>query len=197
MSQAALFDQDENAEVDNPLLKNVSQLEHDYLEHYRKISRDDRFFKYISDNIIKLAIEEFKEEGEYKPLDDPKIQGIRRDIKTCIIEGRADVRQLTQLMGEAFKQTQTAAKSNKKDANQQVYISHIIKKIQDKAQRIFDLEVLFLELDVSFKPIEKELLTKIIAGEELAKHQIKEALRVEKQRIIDRVAEIYKYHEGE
>ena len=50
-----------------------------------------------------------------------------------MIHDRADVRQLTQQMADAYKLTQTAAKAVNKDANQQVYINYIIKRIQDKA----------------------------------------------------------------
>ena len=186
MSQAALFDDDdERAEVDNPLLKNVTELKQDYLEDYRKISRQNRFFKHISENFIKETIAAFKEDAGYKPLDDETIQGVRHEIKKYIIEDRADVRQLTQDMGEAFKLTQTAAKSENKGANQVVYINLIIQKIQDKAQRVFDLEVLFLELDVSFKPIEEDILKRMIGSEEsppqeFKKPKIKEELGEER-----------------
>ena len=70
MSQATLFDQDENNLVENPLLKNCKVVD-EHLELYRKIPVELRFFKQISDSVITNSIEAFKEEGSYKPLDDP------------------------------------------------------------------------------------------------------------------------------
>ena len=70
MSQATLFDQDENNLVENPLLKNCKVVD-EHLELYRKIPVELRFFKQISDSVITNSIEAFKEEGNYKPLDDP------------------------------------------------------------------------------------------------------------------------------
>ena len=100
-------------------------------------------------------------------------------------------------MADAYKLTQTAAKAGNKEANQQVYISYIIKRIQDKAQRIFDLEILFLELDVSFQPKQEDLLMRIIGGEELNKESIKQTLSEETARIKQKVSEIYKKQEGQ
>ena len=61
-------------------------------------------------------------------MEDEEIQTIRRGIRTEIIVDRADVRLLTQQMADAYKLTQTAAKAGNKEANQQVYISYIIKE---------------------------------------------------------------------
>lgn len=114
-----------------------------------------------------------------------------------MIHDRADVRQLTQQMADAYKLTQTAAKAVNKDANQQVYINYIIKRIQDKAQRIFDLEILFLELEVSFQPKQEALLISIRSGEELNEESIKQSLSEETERIKQKVTDIYKKQEGQ
>lgn len=115
--------------------------------------------KFFEDGIVAS-----RENGDYKPLNDDEFHQKRREIQQSLEVEHGNVRLLSQQMGEAFIETQTAVKSVDNGANQQVYIDLIVKRIEDKALRIFDLEALLLELDLRFRPIEEEFLDEIISG---------------------------------